>query len=360
MFLHMRLILKSASGAGIALLGSRVFSSAVIKIGIVGFGRLAQAYYTPALRSIGSVIVAAIADPLEVSRAAAGRAFPKATICHDYRDFPTLDAILVASPPSTHLSVLNDVLPRRVPVFVEKPILLHGQLEALRVPCEALELMMPNFNRRLWPAYRRLREIVASGRLGNLQRAEFTLQVDVRPWLTVTSHRGDPREGGALYDLGSSQLDLIQYILASKLVRLRADAETRRWPHDQIRIEAQLASGLEVVSELAYTDRNRESIAIFGDRGAARIENPNCAVHLAARQSWRHSIEDAAVFASRALMRHRSMLRSTIRASLAEFFSAVSTGGHFSPGYADAMENIRCLDAAMTSIPDKQVVEVHA
>ena len=220
--------------------------------------------------------------------------------------------------------------------------------------------MMPNFNRRFWPAYRQLREICASGRLGNLERAEFTLQVDMRPWLTVTSHRSDAREGGALYDLGSSQLDLIQYILGSKLMRLRAYAQTVRWPNDRIRIDAQLASGLEVVSELAYADRNREGIAIFGDKAAVRIENPNCAIHLAARHSWRHTIEDAAAFASRAVFRNRSMLRYTIHASLAEFFSAVSAGRQFSPSYADAMENTRCLDAAMTSISNKQPVELNA
>jgi len=83
-------------------------------------------YYAPALRTFPSVAVVSVADPAPASRTAASRAFPAATIHGDYQDLldRPVDALLVVSPPSTHLDVLNAALSHRVPVFIEKPFLL--------------------------------------------------------------------------------------------------------------------------------------------------------------------------------------------------------------------------------------------
>ena len=226
----------------------------MFQVGIVGFGRLPQDYYTPALRSLSGVAAAGVADPLPASRAACARAFPAASVHSNYDDLLDLplDALLVASPPSTHLEVLNAALARRIPVFIEKPVLLFDELSRLEAIEEARRLVMPNFNRRFWPPYLRLRDICASGRLGKLRRAEFTLRVDVDPWLSITAHRVEASEGGALYDLGSSQLDLIQFVLGQKIVRIRAQAKTARWRNDDIAIEAQLGSGIEVACEISH------------------------------------------------------------------------------------------------------------
>jgi predicted dehydrogenase len=334
------------------------------QVGIVGFGRLPQDYYTPALRSLSSVAVVAVADPLPASRTASVRSFPNATVHSDYEDLlqRPLDALLVASPPSTHLSVLNAALTRHMPVFIEKPVLLFDELNRLEATEEARRLVMPNFNRRFWPPYRRLRDICASGRLGTLRRAEFTLRVDVKPWLSVTAHRVEEAEGGALYDLGSSQLDLVQFILGQKIVRIKAQAKTARWRNDEITLEAQLPSGIEVTCELSHSDRNRERIVIIGDKAVARIENPNRAVHVETGQSWTNAIvectKDALTLAPRALGRRQSALEYTLRSALGEFFAALAAHRRFSPGFADAENNIVCLNAALLSLAEKRFVEI--
>jgi len=336
----------------------------MFRVGIVGFGRLAQEYYTSALRTLGDVTVAAVADPLEASRAVASASFPHAKIHSVYKDLlhQPIDALLVASPPSTHLAILNSALPMRIPIFIEKPFLLFDELKRLTPSVEARRLIMPNFNRRFWPAYRRLREICASGQLGRLRRAEFVLRVDVRPWLSVTSHRVEEAEGGALYDLGSSQLDLIRFVLGHKIQGLRATAKTVRWPSDEISIDAQLSNGTEVNCEVAHSDSNRERIIIFGDRALARIENPNRAVHFESRRSWTNAIvgytKDALALAPKALLRRRSALHYTIRSSLAEFFGALKAHREFSPGFAEAEANTICLEAALSSIREKRLVEM--
>src|SRR6266403_1110596 len=118
------------------------------KTAIIGFGRLAQIYYTAALRGLPTTEVVAVADPLAVSRAAAATSFPHANIYADYHDLferEPVDAILVASPPSTHLDIWNEAARRRVAAFIEKPFVLFGELEQVESSPEVRRLLMPNF-----------------------------------------------------------------------------------------------------------------------------------------------------------------------------------------------------------------------
>ena len=331
---------------------------------MVGFGRVAQAYYVPALRTLKSVVIAAIVDPLPASLDKARKCFSGAAVGSDLGDLDklSLDALLVASPPSTHLAALDAALRRRLPVFIEKPFLLPAELERLEAYRETARLIMPNFNRRFWPPYQRLRRLCAEQRMGKLLCAEFTLNIDVRPWLSVSSHRLDAGEGGVLCDLGSSQVDLIQYVLGERISRLQVHSHSLRWENDHVSIKANLESGLPVNCELSYAERNRESITIAGDVATARIENPNYAVHLESQHSFTSAViestRDAISFGAKALIRHRSMLRYTIQASLAEFFDALCAGRAFSPDFATAAENTRCLEAAARSLEEKTPIEV--
>ena len=341
--------------------------SARTRSAIIGFGRLAQRYYVPALRKLPSVEVVAIADPLPASRDAAASAFPRARIYDDYQNLferEHVDAILVASPPSTHLDVWNEAARRRIPAFVEKPFVLPGELERLESLPKARRLLMPNFNRRFWPAYRNVRELCASARIGNVERADFTLRVNIQPWNSVTTHRLSPGEGGALYDLASSELDLIEYVFQEKIVSLGAETETIVWPGDHVRLNVQLERGLSVSCEVGYAPRNCEKVAIYGSKAILRIENPNARVHVESPGSRKTAVADRIgdifAFGLKALRPERSMLRYTITAALTEFFEALLTKQPFSPNFDDAIWNASCLEAAVRSIREKRFVDVSA
>ena len=339
------------------------------KTAIIGFGRLAQIYYTAALRGLRAAEIVAVADPLASSRAAAAASFPHANIYADYHDLferEHIDAVLVASPPSTHLDVWNEASRRGVPAFVEKPFVLFGELEQVESSPEVRRLLMPNFNRRFWPAYRSLRDLCQSPQMGIVERAEFSLIANIRPWNSVTQHRLSPGEGGALYDLASSELDLIEYVFQEKIVRLHAQTETILWPDDHVRLNLQLERGLSVSCEVGYATRNCEKVAIYGTKASARIENPNAIVHVETRGQRKRKLPladwmtDTLAFGLKALRPERTMLRYTIAASLAAFFEALSMRQPFSPNFDDAVWNARCLEAAVRSIRENKFIEVSA
>jgi predicted dehydrogenase len=330
---------------------------APMRIGLLGFGQLARNYYVPALRRIIGIELIAVADPLVESRDAARALYPS------IKTYPThlalleeqpLDALLIATQPSSHLQIWNDVVKRKVPIFMEKPFVLYGQLAQACDPPRSDRVLMLNLNRRFWPAYRRIRELICSGQIGRPQKAEFVLRVDVLRWCSVTSHRLSPAEGGVLYDLGSSQLDLIKTIFSKYPASITARASTKRWQDDHVEILVNYAGGLSVRCDLAYSDRNRESIMIEGSKGRVRLDDPNMGLHLEPSGGRTVPIvsrfRDAILLGYRGLRRDQSMLRYTIRASIEEFVLAVRARGPFGIGFEEAVENNIWLEAAWRSI----------
>jgi myo-inositol 2-dehydrogenase/D-chiro-inositol 1-dehydrogenase len=337
------------------------------RLAIAGFGRLARGYYVPALRELGRVRPVAVADPHEGARAAARAAYPDARAYASAEEMlaaETPDALLVASPPSTHLPLWTLAMRLGTAVFMEKPFLLSHQLAAFAPPEVDGPPLMVDFNRRFWPTYRQLAERVRAGAVGEVAQAELRLEVDVLRWGGAASHRFAPGEGGALHDLGSHLLDLAWMLFGRETARVTARAESRRWKDDHVRIALDLPGGPAVTCELGYGARNREQVTVRGDRGTLTLRNPNARVHVHPAGSRGRPLleraEDGAALAVRGVLRGRSLLRQSIRSALGELLSALAEGRPPAPGLRDALRNSAWLEAAARSIETGLPVAVRA
>ena len=333
-------------------------SAAPLAIGIAGFGRLVRDIYLPAFRSIPDARLVAVADPLPESRSAAANRLRSATVYPDHRamlDQANLDALLVASPPSTHLEIWRDASTRGIPVFMEKPFVLSGQLAQVeRRPPDAR--LMLDLNRRFWPPYRRIADLVRGGVLGGPVEIDFALSTDVASWSTVTRHRFAPEEGGILHDLGGHAVDLAADLLGEEPETVTAVLSNRRAEGDGLRLELSFRGGSVFRSFLAYEENTCERLSVRGPRGRLSLRDPNMAIRLHRKGAHASRIgaflRDAGVLAYRALRRSRTMTRFTIRQALASFVRCLRTQAPFSPGFDDAVRNARWLEAASRSLAD--------
>ncbi len=301
------------------------------------------------------VRVAAIADPLEVSRAAARAAFGGAAVCAEFTELldRPLDAVLVASPPSTHLDLWDAAVGAGLPVFMEKPFVVRGQLPRVLAAGPERRLLMLDLNRRFWPPYRRIRDVVQSGAIGEVESVRVELQVDIRPWCTVTSHRLQPGEGGVLYDLGSQALDLSCWIAGRETSSVRAFGDSRGPVSDRMHLELSLAGGGMAHCDLAYTDHTVERVTVNGRLGRLWLSDPNMAVHRGRRKESASAIDrgrDLVAFGYRGLRRSQSMSRWTIAAALQSFVECIRQRAPFAPGFDDAAMNAALLEAAAGSM----------
>ena len=329
-----------------------------LRIGIAGFGRLVRDIYLPAFRSLPGARIVAVADPLPESRSAAADLLPAAAVYPDHRallDGANLDGLLVASPPSTHLEIWRDASARGVAVFMEKPFVLSGQLVSLERPQPDARLML-DFNRRFWPPYRRVADLVRGGELGKPVEVEYLLSTDVLSWSTVTRHRLSPEEGGILHDLGGHAIDLAADVLGEELESVTAVASSREREGDSLRLDLAFADGSAAHCRLGYSASTCERLSVRGPRGRLSLRDPNMAIHFQRKGTPGPGItarfRDAAMFAYRALRRDRTMTRFTIRKALDSFVRALAAGEPFSPGFDEAVRNVRWLDAAARSVAD--------
>jgi predicted dehydrogenase len=329
--------------------------AAELRLGLVGFGKLVRDYYLPALRGLAGARVIAVADPLVASRRAASQRLPGAALYSGHRamlEGAGLDAVLVASPPSTHLEVWSDAIARGLPAFVEKPLLLSGQLANLAVRDNPR--LMVDFNRRFWPAYGRARDLVRQGRLGAPLHLEFALHLDVFRWSVVTWHRLDLSEGGLLHDLGSHAIDLALEVVGQEPDRVTAATSSQRWEDDELRLRLDFRDGSSATCDLGYGDRTWEWLVVRGPEKTVRLAEPNKALHVERSDARRGPLlrwsRDAIALGYRALRRSQSMGRASIRGALSAFVYSLRTNAPFAPGFADGVRNARWVGAAARSI----------
>lgn len=332
---------------------------APVRLGVIGFGRLAQNYYVPALRRMRDVAhVVAVGDPNEACCAAARKLLPGAAVYDapsTVYEHALLDAVLVASPPAAHLAALRDVAAKpKLRVFMEKPLLPPGESAAL-VPDAVRPRVMVNFNRRFWPRYQAIATAAQSGRLGTLRAVEVGLQVNVSKWLAVTQHRVEAGHGGALYDLGSQMIDLAGAIVGRRPDRVRTAAQTKRWEHDHLTLTLGFpGTDVEATCRVAYDDSTWERVAVTGEAGRVFVDDPNRALHFG-HASASTRIADLFTFAGHAARRHTSMSRLTIELALRSFVDGVRSGKPFASGFEDGAFNAAALRAAARSIATGQV-----
>ncbi len=192
---------------------------AEIGIGLVGGGYMGKAHAV-ALSAVGAVfdtalrprlacISASSPDSAERYRAAYG--FERAAA--DWRalvDDPGVEAVVIAAPQGTHRAIAEAALALGKPVFCEKP--LGASLEDARAMTEAAEAAgvasMIGFNYIRTPASRYARDLVASGRIGDVTwfRGEHTEDFYADPDAPAT-WRSEGEANGTLGDLAPHMIN---------------------------------------------------------------------------------------------------------------------------------------------------------
>jgi len=131
---------------------------------------------------------------------------------------PGVDAVYIASPPGTHLSLALAVCRAGKPAYVEKPMARSGaecrrMVEAFRA--KGLPLFVAYYRRAL-PRFVKAKELIESGSLGEVRGVFCRYAEPLRP-LTGGALpwrlRAEESGGGLLLDLGSHTLDILDFLV---------------------------------------------------------------------------------------------------------------------------------------------------
>jgi predicted dehydrogenase len=147
----------------------------MIRCAIAGLGRWGRAVVEAASRNSRLTITRAIEPDLaRASDFCAARGIALAGDFDAVLDDGAIDAVLLATPHSLHKAEVIAAAAARKQVFCEKPLALRRRdaremFEACR---RANVLLAVGHNRRFWPSMRALREMPASGELGQILHVE--------------------------------------------------------------------------------------------------------------------------------------------------------------------------------------------
>ncbi|HSF64170.1 MAG TPA: Gfo/Idh/MocA family oxidoreductase [Paracoccaceae bacterium] len=269
-----------------------------IGIGLVGGGYMGKAHAV-ALSAVGAVFDTALRPRLEVIAAATpasaaryARAYGFARAAADWRDLvadPRVQAVVIASPQSTHRAIAEAAFAAGKPVFCEKP--LGASLEDARAMVAAAEASgltnMIGFNYVRTPATQFVRQLLAEGAIGDVTwfRCEHTEDFLADP-LMPANWRTTGRANGCMGDLAPHPINCLLALMgpvAELSARIETVHATRPGPEgpvavdndDQAQMMLRLASGVMghlFVSRVATGRKMGYAYEIHGTKGAIRFD----------------------------------------------------------------------------------------
>ena len=191
-----------------------------IRWGFIGCGEVTEKKSGPAFAIVpGSQVVAVMSRNKEKARSYAERhnILRWYTDAQQLVDDPDVNAIYIATPPSTHATYAIMAMKSGKAVYIEKPMASNYE-DCCRINRIAEKTHVPCFvayYRRYLPYFQYVKELVKGGSVGNIINVQIRFAVPPRdldynrtnlPWRVQSDIAG----GGYFYDLAPHQIDLLQ------------------------------------------------------------------------------------------------------------------------------------------------------
>lgn len=254
-----------------------------IKWGFIGCGDVAEHKSGPAFNEVAGSRVVAVMSRREshvrsyAQRHHIGRWY---TDAQELIDDPEVNAVYVATPPSSHATYAVMAMRTGKPVYVEKPLAatyedcvrINRVSEQTGVPCYVA------YYRRYMPYFQRVREIVEDGTIGKVLNVQIRFSCPPRPedhaedgqlpWRLQADMAG----GGYFYDMAAHQLDLLQDMFGV-ITRAHGYCSNRGGLYqveDTVTAAFQFEGGLNGSGSwcfVGHESASEDRIEIIGDRG---------------------------------------------------------------------------------------------
>jgi predicted dehydrogenase len=286
-----------------------------VGVGLIGtgFARSAQA---PALRACeGAELTAVCSGSFEnAQKTAAEFNIPHA--CPDYQELLALadvDLVIISAPPYLHHEMTLAALAAGKHVICEKPMALtaaEARAMTERAAQHRFQLAVIDHELRFNPTWRRMKGLIDSGFVGDLQHVSLTIASGfrhsaLRPWNWWSQQAAG---GGLLGALGSHAIDAVRWLFGeieavastvTTLVSERKDPKTGQMRANEtddyvsalLRIvppRGKLIHGTLLLSAL-YASGGKNNITIVGSNGTIVLDGDET---LSAAQGFNHPFED--------------------------------------------------------------------
>ncbi len=187
-----------------------------------------------------------------------------------------VDAVYVATPPSSHKEHVLAVARAGKPVYVEKPMALnYSECQEIIQACEQANVpLFTAFYRRALPRFLKIKSLLDAGQIGTVRGVNLRLyqlpsaedQKGAKQWRVDPAIAG----GGYFVDLGSHMIDLLQYMLGpiGSVFGFSSNQGKLYKAEDTVSATFTFESGAHGVGIWSFsTNEHLDSTEIIGSRG---------------------------------------------------------------------------------------------
>jgi myo-inositol 2-dehydrogenase/D-chiro-inositol 1-dehydrogenase len=271
-------------------------------------------------------------------------------------DRSKIDAVIVASPTSTHVDLIDAAIDAGMPVLCEKPIDLDiTRVDKLREKAAGASIpIVLGFNRRFDPHFNSVHKRVQAGEIGRLEQL-ILISRDPAPasndYLSVS--------GGIFRDMTIHDFDMARFFVP-KIVSVTATG-FNQFSEDIKQMGDYDATSISLRGagdELVLITNSRHAIygfdqrmEAFGDKGMLRVEN---LTNTNVRLYTEHNAEVKEPYQNFFLERYMD----SYRLELAEFIKKVNGQPSNSPSFEDGRSALVLANAALESAQTGKTVAV--
>src|SRR6056297_887138 len=253
-----------------------------LNAGIIGAGRIGRLHARHLNTRIANIRVKAVSDVIvkAAEECAAELGIPE--YYSDYRQIledPQIDMVFICSSTDTHAAIMEAAARAGKHIFCEKPIALDLDKidRALEVVQKSGVKLQIGFNRRFDSNYRRIRDLIAAGELGEPHILKITSRDPAPPPIEYVKV-----SGGIFLDMMIHDFDMARYLIGDEVEEVYAIGAVKVDPEigkagdiDTALVTLQFKNGV-----VGSIDNSRKAVygydqraEVFGSKGMAGSDN---------------------------------------------------------------------------------------
>ena len=243
--------------------------TSVIKLGLVGFGKIARDQHLPAIAATEGIELVAVASRHNQAEGLRNYAEVQDMLAAE----PTLDAVVMCQPPQARFEAAEQALAAGKHVFLEKPPgATISEVEALIALAQQKGVtLFASWHSRYAPGVAKARAWLEAR---TLRRASIAWKEDVRHW-----HPGQAwifEAGGfGVFDPGINALSILTEVVRDPILVAKAELEVpaNRAAPIAAKLALKTVKGAPIAAELDFRQTGPQTwdIWIETDRGEARL-----------------------------------------------------------------------------------------
>jgi myo-inositol 2-dehydrogenase / D-chiro-inositol 1-dehydrogenase len=251
--------------------------SSIVRLGIIGCGKVSWERHHPALRRLPQFRVDAVCDTDSSRAGRIATLFGASRTFTDYRELvqqDNIDAVAVLTHTGAHAETGVAVLDAGKHLFMEKPLALTIEDADRLVAAEtgSRRVAQVCFNLRWHRLIRQAKAIIKIGTLGRVKaiRSVYTHDrtgADAPAW-----HRKTALGGGVGFNEGVHHYDLWRYLLGVEVEQVHAlSAASEIYEDETSVVSAVLGGGVLASGVMSFLTGPNSEVEVFGEKGRLLI-----------------------------------------------------------------------------------------